>query len=114
MALVDPDLGQSHEHDVVASATKPAIQRRPAHGVRAAVFVIQVELQRLPLSTTAISAAIVGKLTLKTGRAKRRFCGCSVNIGCSYHPLARIPDGQIVATQLGLRSTTWKFTPDRK
>ena len=29
-----------------------------------------------------------------------------------YHSLAWMPDGQIVATQQGLRATIWKFTPD--
>ena len=31
-----------------------------------------------------------------------------------YHSLAWMPDGQIVATQQSMRSTIWKFTPERK
>ena len=31
-----------------------------------------------------------------------------------YHSLAWMPDGQIVATQQGLRATIWKFTPSRQ
>jgi hypothetical protein len=31
-----------------------------------------------------------------------------------YHSIAWMPDGQIAATQQGLRASIWKFTPDGK
>jgi hypothetical protein len=31
-----------------------------------------------------------------------------------YHSLAWMPDGQIVATQQGMRATIWKLTPECK
>jgi hypothetical protein len=49
-------------------------------------------------------------LDMATGRVTRLL-----NNGLNdYHSLAWMPDGQIVATQQGMRATIWKFTPSSK
>ncbi len=51
-----------------------------------------------------------GLLDMATGRVTRLLDN-GLN---DYHTLAWMPDGQIVATRQGLRSTIWKFTPEGK
>jgi hypothetical protein len=49
-------------------------------------------------------------LDMSSGRVTRLL-----NNGITdYHSLAWMPDGKIVATQLGARATIWKFTPSSK
>ena len=49
-------------------------------------------------------------LDMGSGRVTR-LMNNSLN---DYHSLAWMPDGQIVATQQGMRATIWKFTPEVK